>query len=177
MTGRGRGLQHQLALALAERVRDEEVGEVEAALGGIRRALKASSRLRQILVHPAVGSSEKSAMLRSLADLPEPAVELLLAMSGNRALGLLGGVMREFRALRLARAVEAAVEVESAVPLAADELQRVSAAVTGALKRPVRLTVRTRKNLIGGFRMRVGERIVDGTVLGALEQLERRLVA
>ena len=64
-----------------------------------------------------------------------------------------------------------------AAPISAAEEGKIRETLERSLGRKVRISIRKEKELIGGMMIRVGERIVDGTVKGAFDRLERQLVA
>jgi F-type H+-transporting ATPase subunit delta len=177
MKGSGRALQHQLAIAAWRRAQaggSEEATEL--ALAAIAAALKASSRLRQVLLHPGVDRDRKVALVGSVVTMDAVAESVLRAAIGLRAVAVLGGVSREYAGLRASRAKEARVIVWTADRLDRNETATLKAELETALSRPVRLEIARKKNLIGGLLVRIGEKTVDGTVKGALERLERKLL-
>ena len=173
-----RALQHRLARALWEAVADSGVdaGSVENALDDAGRALRASSRFRQILGHPGVELKAKMDLLESIVPLRGPARDLMEALIARRALGALGGVLRTYRSLAAREATEVRATVSVATALSAAEREAIRETLERSLGRKVAVSVRRERELIGGMMIQVGERIVDGTVKGAFDRLERSLV-
>ena len=177
MRGLGRALQHQLAIAAWRRA--QSGGSEEAtgkALAAVAAALKASPRLRQILLHPGVDQDRKVALMGSVVTMDAVAEAVLRAAIGLRAVAVMGGVSREYAGLRTSRTKEISVVVWTADKLDRNETAILRAGLETALSRPVKLEIATKKNLIGGLLVRIGEKTVDGTVKGALERLERKLL-
>ncbi len=181
MRGGGRKLQHQLGLALwrrvAESARNGAEESAERSLAAAVRALRMDSRLRHLLLHPGLSVEERLKLLKSLVPLDSTTEDLFRALIGRRAIGLLGGVLRTYRSLRDERAEEARAIVDVAAPISSREAGDIRSALERALGRKVRIKVRTRPAVLGGFMIRVGGRIIDGTVSGAFDRLERQLLA
>ena len=99
---------------------------------------------------------------------------LLLAERGRFA--ILPEVSAEYDALvRKSRGIVAAT-VTTPAPLSEKELARVRARVEQIAGSKVELTTSTDPKLLGGLTIRIGDRLIDASVLGRLERLRGRLV-
>jgi F-type H+-transporting ATPase subunit delta len=67
--------------------------------------------------------------------------------------------------------------VESARPLPGPELESLARAVGTRLGKTVRLENRVRPELLGGVRVLVEGKLIDATLRGRLDELEKRLLA
>jgi F-type H+-transporting ATPase subunit delta len=67
--------------------------------------------------------------------------------------------------------------VQSARPLEPEETGRLAAALGRRLQRDVEIAAEVRRDLIGGARVLVGDRVLDGSLEGQLAALRRRLVS
>jgi F-type H+-transporting ATPase subunit delta len=67
--------------------------------------------------------------------------------------------------------------VESARPLDAADVARIAAGVGRALGKELLLTNRIAPELVGGVRVVAGNRMLDGSLQGRLDALQRRLLA
>ena len=65
----------------------------------------------------------------------------------------------------------------SAAPLAEDEIRALTERLEGLTGGKVELEVQVDPSLLGGLVVRVGDRLIDGSVRGRLERLRNRLVA
>jgi F-type H+-transporting ATPase subunit delta len=176
--GSGKKLEHQLARALWDEARDAGLEELTAGeLDSLGRALRGEPKLRQVLLHPAIGLEKKVELVRSSLGLSAPASSLVRALVAFKAPGLLARVRRAYLGFLSVGAREVTVSVASASPLDRGERKALEEAMVAALRKPVRIVVQTRKELLGGLLVRVGERIIDGTLKGSFDRLERELVA
>jgi len=68
------------------------------------------------------------------------------------------------------------VQVRSAVPLTEEEKERLSEVLARSLRKQVRLETNVDPSLIGGVMLRIGDRLLDGSVKGQLNLLRQRLI-
>lgn len=115
-------------------------------------------------------------LLDSIVPLSGPARDLVEALVVRRSLSVLAGVVRAYRSLAERKSPEVRATVSVAAGLSAGEMAQVRTVLERALGKRVRLAMRTDRDLVGGMLIQVGETIVDGTVKGAFDRLERQLV-
>jgi F-type H+-transporting ATPase subunit delta len=66
-------------------------------------------------------------------------------------------------------------EVRSAVPLSAEQQQRLAVALSQATGKHVEVKVIVDENVLGGIVARIGDTVIDGTVRRRLAQLKERI--
>lgn len=101
---------------------------------------------------------------------------LLALLVAKRRLRLLPRILTAFQKLRDAYLGVEEAEVVTAIPLEADELDRLRARLRAARGKEVRLRHRVDPAILGGLIIRMGDQLLDGSVRGGLEQLRRTLV-
>lgn len=69
----------------------------------------------------------------------------------------------------------AVATVTSAVPLTADQQDRLTAALTRLYGKGVHLNIDIDPQVVGGIRVQIGDETIDGTVVGRLSEARRRL--
>jgi len=152
------------------------VEEVSAQFVEVLDELTAVANARQFLIHPLVSRERKMRFL----DTAFPALD------GN-VRGLLGVVVdhgredhlwliaEELEAIRVAQAGVTRVNVETATDLDDTARERLRVRLGEALGRPVELMEKVNPVLLGGARIEVEGRLVDGTVRGRIDRLIERL--
>jgi len=166
----------EAAFEIAER--DATVEEWRSQLSRAAAALAEPAVVRR-LEDPAVPFEERAhAISEGLGAEMMPGVRnLVLLMLRRRRLAQLAAISAEFRALYNRRAGIVEATAVSAVPLSDDDLaelrRRLAATVGGKLE----LTVQVDPALIGGVAVRIGDRLIDGSVRGRLERLRNSLIA
>jgi ATP synthase F1 delta subunit len=150
---------------------------VERDLAVAGSLVREHPKLRQVLLHPTFPVARKLDLAGRVMKVCAPVKELLSTLIELRALRIIGRVARAYRSIRAAKASEAAVAVFSAVRLSAAECGQIRDALEHCLGKPVKLVVKTDRNLLGGVLVKAGERIIDGTIKGAFDRLEREILS
>jgi F-type H+-transporting ATPase subunit delta len=107
-----------------------------------------------------------------LSDEGQNLVRLLVA---NGRLAVLPDIATLFEARRAEHQGTLDVQVTSAFALMPDEEQQLAAALKRRLGREIRVTSEHDPELIGGFRVRAGDMVIDGSVSGQLGRLANEL--
>lgn len=159
----------------------EKSGRVEEYAGlleAIAGAIDSSPRAQMVLMSPKVTKARKGQLLA--ASLPGAAKEFVLFLQAvvNRGRQLLLGVMAtEYRGLL----DQKFNRVRAGVTLAREPDEALKAAVTAALSRAlgkeVMATFAVDPDVLGGAVVRVGDRVLDGSVRRRLAHLRRQLLA
>ena len=127
----------------------------------------------RLLSNPAIPTASRVEVLgRILGDDVTGAPRNLLALMIRRGrFELLPAVIREF--WRLYRSREGIVEatVTSAVELGPDELEALQERLVAITGERIELQPEIDPELLGGVQVRVGDRLIDGSVRGRLERL------
>jgi len=153
----------------------DSFGEVLDAVAG---AVAADTRIEAMLASPRVSKGAKGRILeRALqGEAPPEFVRFLQAVVRRGRQGLFGEIAQEYLILldqKLNR-VHAGVTL-AREPDARTENEIVTR-LTEALGREVRAHFRTDRNIVGGVVVRVGGRILDGSVRRRLMALKRRML-
>jgi len=153
----------------------DSFGELIDAVAG---AVGSDTRIEAMLASPRVSKGVKSRILeRALkGEAPVEFVRFLQAVVRRGRQGLLNEIAQEYLILldtKLNR-------VHAGVTLARDPDARtekeIVSRLTKALGREVRAHFRTDRSIVGGVVVRVGDRILDGSVRRRLMALKRRML-
>jgi F-type H+-transporting ATPase subunit delta len=159
----------------------ERDGTVEQWLDQLTRfgAALADPETVRRLEDPAVPLDTRSgAMLGALGHDALPQVRnLLLLVLRRRRLERLPRLAAEFRRLYNRRAGIVEATAISAAPLSERDVAELQARLVEIAGARVDLTLEVDPSLIGGLAVRLGDRLIDGSVRGRLERLRNRLVA
>jgi len=98
-------------------------------------------------------------------------------MAENRRLGFLGEVRKQFEALKNEREGVVEADLQSAFELSEAQLAGLVSALEKRTGRKVRAQVHIDKTLIGGVRVVIGDKVIDGSVRAQLGALESALKA
>lgn len=98
-------------------------------------------------------------------------------LAENKRLELLAEIQVQFEALKDAREGVVEAEVFSAFELTEAQLADLAQRLEKTTGRKVRTAVQIDKNLIGGIKVLIGDKVIDGSVRGQLGALENALKA
>ena len=143
----------------------------------VARSLE-DSDFSALLDAPQVSAAQKISIIGdalggSVGDLP---LNLLSLLASRNAASSMSAVVERYQQLLDAhRGIERA-EVVSAVPLDAQQLEKIAELLkTMVDSKEVRLTSRVDPQILGGLVARVGDRLMDGSTLTRLRAMEREL--
>lgn len=161
----------------------EPHGTARATLDGLvafMALLEEHTELRDVVTSVFVPPSVKGAVIAPIADamgLIPPARQTLLILAEMRHPAGLAAIVRELKALvhRQERRVDA--EVTTAVPLDADQMARVQAALASATGSHVSVIPRVDPAVIGGVVTRMGSLVYDGSLARQLARLKDQFVS
>jgi F-type H+-transporting ATPase subunit delta len=150
---------------------------IAADLPAVVGFLGRSAGAQRLLLTSPFGTAERQALVRRLfAGQAHPLVlELLTLLIEKHRFALLADVADEFRALYEADRGIVRVAVTTAVPLPEDLAARLSAALAAHTGRRVTLEPHVDPQLLGGMRVRIGDRVIERSVRRNLETMRERL--
>lgn len=151
---------------------------VEEELFRVSRAIIGSSQLRTALSDREVPVESRTALIRDLIGTQADAttvslVEHAVASSRGRRVE---NVLEQFVELASARRSEVIAEVAAAIELSAEQEQRLTAVLGRIYASAVRLQITVDPTLQGGIVVRIGDEVIDGSVIHRLEQARAAVV-
>lgn len=166
-------------LAVARRHGGEDAVDAYArAIDDVGELLRREPRVRQFLETPRIDAEAKKRAVRSAfaGRVPEHLLRFLLVVVEKRRQGLLPQIADEYHAL----VDQLRGRVRADVTLAQQPTPELQRELVGTLERKLGKTVvptfRVDPGLVGGIVVRVGDKILDGSVRSRLAALRRRLV-
>ncbi|MBL7499715.1 F0F1 ATP synthase subunit delta [Frankia sp. CNm7] len=170
-----------IELAVEALLVDAEVAgaldEVEDELFRLGRILDRNPQLSLALTDSAAPTSAKEALLeRLLAGKAHPVtVRLAKQAVADREFGDLGRRIEQFSRIAAARRDRVVAVVRTAVPLDADQVARLRAALSRYFGREIQVQTDLDPSVLGGVVVRVGDEVVDGSVLRRLAAARQAL--
>ena len=176
ITSLGSGVAQRYATALFDLARD--AGELDAVDSDLKRfsALIDESADLQRLVRSPVFSSEEQ--LRAITAILEKAEigglvgNLIKVAAHNRRLFAVPDIGKAFGQLLARHRGEVSAEVSSAEPLSDAQLNDLKSALKASLGKDVTIEAHVDPSLIGGLIVRVGSRMIDGSLKTKLNSLK-----
>ncbi|MEA2527644.1 MAG: F-type H+-transporting ATPase subunit delta [Thermomicrobiales bacterium] len=140
--------------------------------------LVSDPRAAEILASPAVPEAEKLKLVdRVLAGAQPEARNLAHILIHRRRVGIVPDLAQLFGAAVLQERGIVIAEVTTAEPLGPSEQEMVRAQLSRIVGKTVQLRLNTDPSIIGGVIARVGDQLIDGSVINQLRRLRARLTA
>ncbi len=132
-----------------------------------------------LLENPEVSFDNKAKVLSErLGDINPLALKLVSLLVTKGKLGMIGDIADEYqRLVDNYRGIEGAevAEVTTALPLDDEDKLRLAQRLTSLVGKPVVLKPKVDSSLIGGLIIRVGDKLIDGSIRNKLLALKRDL--
>jgi F-type H+-transporting ATPase subunit delta len=159
----------------------KEQGAIEEALQDLElagRALAAAPQALPVLDHPEIPPRDKRRLvadiLRDVRWEPSRDFVALLIVRGRRE--LLTAITGDFRSLVERDAGILSVEVTAAVAPTQDQVARLVRALARRTGNTIKLDVAVDPEVLAGMVIRMGDRTIDGTARGRLQEMRSHLV-
>lgn len=156
-----------------------QVEEVRAQLAAIGELMRGSPELRELMRNPDVDPEEKIGIVQRILKAswaPLMSAFVRMVVSRWRA-EFFPDIMDAFQLLVDEDRRRLRVTVRSARPLSEPALARLRAALKEREQKEVDLSTEVAPDLLGGFQLFFGNRVIDGSVREQLHELRQRLAA
>ena len=158
----------------------DERGVVDAVgreLRAVWGSISADDDAVRFFVSPVIDRRQKADVLAHVFEgkIGEIALHTLLLLVRKRREALLGPIVAEYEKLELVQSGREPLQVVSARELEAGELDRIVERLARIYGKRFEVTKRVDPSLLGGIRITMGDRSIDGSIAGRLDELAREL--
>lgn len=142
-------------------------------------ALLNDATTKEFFLSPVVDRAEKARAIASSFEgkADDVALHAVLLLVRKRREALLGEISRQYAMLQMQARGAEALTIASAKQLAPQEVQAMLARLEAHYGKKFDVKQVVEPDLIGGVRITMGDRRIDGTIAGRLEELTRTLFA
>ncbi|MDR7073520.1 F0F1 ATP synthase subunit delta [Fictibacillus barbaricus] len=168
------------ALALYEVAGVAKLEETVAELRVVKHVLESNKDLQKVLSHPKVTKGQKKELIKESigAELSTPVMNTIFLMVDRNRYLFITEMAAQFIELANEAQGIADAQVYSVRPLTDDELQKMEQTFAAKVgKRALRINNIVDPSLVGGVKIRIGNRIFDGSISGKLNRMERQLAS
>jgi F-type H+-transporting ATPase subunit delta len=168
------------ALAEPEARLQEELERSLKILRQVGQAFKEHDDFRHIMLNPAFDREVKIRALKALLEKIQasgPVIKFLEYLIRKNRFGYLGEISRAFSVLMGEFLGIITVPINTARELSQEEEESLRQHLESATGRKVQMQWSVNPSLIGGMVIRVGETVVDGSILGQLQAIRRMLIS
>ena len=155
-------------------VQDGSLKETSHGVVTVISALRQNPAYRQLLASPAIRKEDRVKALNEAfwGTIPEILMAILRMMVTRGHINAVEGMARDYEELARFYRGEAEAVVTSAVPLKESEMVALRQKLEKKLARSVVLRCETDPALIGGIRVEVDGRIIDGSLRNKLDEIK-----
>lgn len=167
------------AKALYEAAKERHI--VDQAIRDMRDAstVLADPDLLLVLTHPRIEASSKAELLRSAFEgkVSDIVLNTLFVLLDRKRVGLIPAVYEQFVKIADEAMGRAEAVVFSPLALSAQEAAAIEVSFTALTGRTIHVSNIIDESLLGGFKVRIGDKVYDGSLSGKLKRLEKELQA
>ncbi len=148
--------------------------ETSEGLETVISAMLQTPEYRALLASPAIGKEERLAALDGAfrGKIPDVLLAILRMMVSRGQVSALNGMARDYEELARGYRGESIAVVTSAVPLKEAETVALRAKLEKKLGRKIILRCAVNPALIGGVRVEVDGRVIDGSIRNKLDEIK-----
>ena len=169
-------MAERYATALFELANDQkQLDAVAKDLGRVNELVDESADLRQLLRSPVYSADDQVRAIGALLDragIGGLAGNFIRVAASNRRLFAVPAMITAYRRQLAKQRGEVSAEVTSAEPLTEKQVADLKAALKASLGKDVTLAARVDAGLIGGLIVKVGSRMIDGSLRTKLNSLK-----
>jgi len=118
---------------------------------------------------------EKAMLDISKDQLDEEGLNLIKLLIKNDRLQLVSEVQEQYEIKKAQKSGELNVEITSAFPMSESDQKELVKSLSTAFGKQVKVSVEEDSSLIGGMIVRAGDKVIDGSVSGQIQQLAKQL--
>jgi F-type H+-transporting ATPase subunit delta len=173
----GRGSAKRYAQAVFEIARDEEgFSEWLSNLMEMVAALE-DANLFPLLSNPKVSLLQKKEVLRdAFRDIDPKALNLVYLLTSRNQVELLKEIKAEYERLVDEHCGRERAEVITALPLSKREQEEITQRLSELREKEIRAEFRIDPDVLGGMVIKVGDKLIDGSVKEKLIRLRKEIV-
>ena len=135
-----------------------------------------NSEFMDLLESPKVKEDDKMTAIQAVLSEEDPLLRNLMSLLTIRNdLRISAAILEQYRVSADEALGQETADVTTAVELSDDEKQKLSKALSSLVGKAVNLNVKVDPEIIGGFRARVGDRLIDGTLRSRFDRLRQEI--
>lgn len=172
-------LAQRYAEALVQLAREHDaLANLETQLNLVETGFAENPDLAEMFYHPTVPSQAKKEIITKVfsAEVSELVLHFLLLLVDKGRETILPAVVKE--SIRLANAARNIVEAEvtAAIELGEAEQQTLAAKLSALTGKGIVLRIKVDPQIIGGIIVRIGDKLIDGSVASRLASMKAALL-
>ena len=156
----------------------DQFQQVTGDLEVVAELFRQNEKLKKIFLHPSVTRDEKTRLVKGVF---APHVSLLvrnffLLLVEKRRENILDDLLEQYHAVADLVGGRHRAFIKTAAPLTEDSLTRLKKALEDMTKKTVEMNVQVTPEILGGVIVKIGNRVLDGSVASRLKNLRKKLI-
>ena len=170
-------LARPYAAAVFKRAKETQSATTWSKSLAFMSAVLKNDDISVVVDNPKVNKERLSALMLDICQghVNDENENFLKLLVHNNRLSLVPAIARLFEAYKAEDEGYVEVDVLTAYALSKDAKQTFTATLEKTLGKKIHMNVTVDKSLIGGVLVRAGDRVIDGSIRGRLQQLAKRL--
>ncbi|MDD5413063.1 MAG: F0F1 ATP synthase subunit delta [Methylobacter sp.] len=170
-------LARPYASAVFKRAKETDSTEKWSKSLAFMSAVLSDKEISVLVENPKVSNERLSALMLDICQdqVDEEGANFLKLLVQNNRLTLISAIAKIFEEYKAESEGYVDVEVTTAYAFSKEEKQNFTSTLEKTLSKKVHMNVTVDKSLIGGVLVRAGDRVIDGSIRGQLQQLAKRL--
>ncbi|NLG21877.1 MAG: F0F1 ATP synthase subunit delta [Actinomycetales bacterium] len=154
------------------------LSQVEDELFRFGRIVDGTGELRSALTDRRAPAAAKARVVKSLlGDRSAPETVRLAELAATHRSTRFDHAVEGYLTIAARRQEQLTATVTTAVPLTAQQFERLTAALGAHYDRAVRVNAVVDPQVVGGIRVDIGDEVIDGTILSRLDEARRRMTS
>ena len=164
--------------ALIEALSPEECQSVHEGFHQLVTLFRENPSVPLFLTNPFVSQADKKEIINTIAGrigIDGKLLNFFFVLIREDRMAHLEDIYYSFDRVIKSRSDTIEAEVESAIELNSDELEKIKRILHRRFKKDIKLTSKLDPQILAGIRIRVGDKIIDSSVSNNLQQLRQAL--
>jgi F-type H+-transporting ATPase subunit delta len=170
-------LARPYAAAVFKRAKETNATDKWSQSLAFMSAVLSDKDISVVVDNPTVNNEKLSTLMLDICQehVDEEGANFLKLLVQNRRLTLVPYIAEIFEAYKADDEGYVDVEVTTAYAFSKEEKQSFAAKLEKSLSKKVHMKISVDKSLIGGVLVRAGDRVIDGSIKGQLQQMQKAL--
>lgn len=157
----------------------KKLERIHGDLKAIKEVFESGNDFTLVMNHPSLSSEEKKKLLLKAFEgkVDEITTRLLTLVADRRRIEILPYMEKPFKEILREKMNVVGAKLISAQKLSDNEIQNIKARLVEHLGKRLELEVQVDDSLIGGLVLELGDQVIDGSLKGKLQAVEKSLMS
>ena len=157
----------------------EEKGQLDqwSDMLGFLSLVMNNEQVKKLADNPKLSKSDLAEMMADICNeqMDAQGINLVKLLIKNNRLSLAGEIASQYEIKKAEKSGALDVNVTSAFPMSEDDKTELASSLSGSFGKTVTINVEEDASLIGGMIIRAGDKVIDGSLSGQIQQLAKQL--